>query len=361
MISRSSKIRLKYANNIKKQEMNFLFQDVIIESCLDLVNDLIYQDKIQPLLPKNITDRLPFTGRINQLLAKECSSVARSIKSKIDKIKDDANLKKYQEELINKFKDKTFKIKSINQFNIDSRFVEIQENVDSKEFDYWIKLKFPKRSTIYLPIKSTRHIKNLLNRGYTMKNNTIRIKSNGEIELYFNKEKQENNNTETIGIDIGRNKSYITNNGLYEVNTKVILNNLKNKKHGSKNKASCVRKLKQTIDKEIKKIDFKNLKTIYLEKLNYMKKGKRWGNINHHWSYTYIQNRIKLHAEEQNVSVQEVYAAYTSQTCSSCGFKHKNNRNSEKFLCLSCEYEIDADLNAAKNIHNRGLNSSHYH
>lgn len=40
----------------------------------------------------------------------------------------------------------------------------------------------------------------------------------------------------------------------------------------------------------------------------------------------------------------------TSQICSSCGFKHKNNRYGEKFLCLKCKMNLDADHNAALNI-----------
>lgn len=41
---------------------------------------------------------------------------------------------------------------------------------------------------------------------------------------------------------------------------------------------------------------------------------------------------------------------YTSQTCSSCGHKEKDNRNKERFVCLECGFEDHADVNAAKNI-----------
>lgn len=48
---------------------------------------------------------------------------------------------------------------------------------------------------------------------------------------------------------------------------------------------------------------------------------------------------------------------YTSQICSKCGYKDKNNRKSQsKFLCLECGHSENADLNAAKNILKRGLN-----
>ena len=42
---------------------------------------------------------------------------------------------------------------------------------------------------------------------------------------------------------------------------------------------------------------------------------------------------------------------YTSQRCSCCGTVSKDNRQSQaKFACVSCGYESNADLNAAKNI-----------
>ena len=47
---------------------------------------------------------------------------------------------------------------------------------------------------------------------------------------------------------------------------------------------------------------------------------------------------------------------FTSQICSSCGFKSKKNRKSQsKFECQKCGFKINADHNAAKNILTRGL------
>ena len=49
--------------------------------------------------------------------------------------------------------------------------------------------------------------------------------------------------------------------------------------------------------------------------------------------------------------VVEINPKYTSQTCSRCGYVHKENRKSQSaFECISCNYAQNADLNAAKNI-----------
>ncbi len=54
--------------------------------------------------------------------------------------------------------------------------------------------------------------------------------------------------------------------------------------------------------------------------------------------------------------------AYTSQTCSVCGHVGAGNRTDQKtFHCLHCGHEAHADVNAAKNILARGLQSTAGH
>jgi len=51
-----------------------------------------------------------------------------------------------------------------------------------------------------------------------------------------------------------------------------------------------------------------------------------------------------------------VRAAYTSQTCSTCGHVAKQNRPSQAvFRCQACGLSTHADTNAATNIHRAGL------
>jgi transposase len=49
--------------------------------------------------------------------------------------------------------------------------------------------------------------------------------------------------------------------------------------------------------------------------------------------------------------VEEVNAAYTSQTCSACGHRAPGNRKSQAvFRCVACGHRANADVNAAVNI-----------
>ena len=53
--------------------------------------------------------------------------------------------------------------------------------------------------------------------------------------------------------------------------------------------------------------------------------------------------------------VVKVASHHTSQRCSSCGFIDKTNRKSQSdFECIKCGFKINADINAAKNILDRG-------
>ena len=71
------------------------------------------------------------------------------------------------------------------------------------------------------------------------------------------------------------------------------------------------------------------------------------------WSYYDLQQKIINKASEYGIKVFKIKPAYTSQKCSSCEYTDKENRlTQEKFKCLKCGLELNADYNAALNISN---------
>jgi transposase len=49
--------------------------------------------------------------------------------------------------------------------------------------------------------------------------------------------------------------------------------------------------------------------------------------------------------------VVRVDPAYTSQTCNACGYRARDNRESQAvFRCVACGHRANADVNAARNI-----------
>ena len=72
-----------------------------------------------------------------------------------------------------------------------------------------------------------------------------------------------------------------------------------------------------------------------------------------------IKNWFKEQAEKRGIKVHLTPANYTSQQCSHCGFIDSQNRiTQQKFKCLNCGHEENADINAAKNIVKRLENVS---
>lgn len=60
--------------------------------------------------------------------------------------------------------------------------------------------------------------------------------------------------------------------------------------------------------------------------------------------------------QRYGIAVEEVQAAYSSQTCSSCQYPDRRNRSGEQFRCRWCGRRVHADVNAARTL--RGRRSS---
>lgn len=72
------------------------------------------------------------------------------------------------------------------------------------------------------------------------------------------------------------------------------------------------------------------------------------------WSFRQLADFISYKAEDLGKHVIMVPPEMTSITCSKCGFTDKENRISHILKCKRCGYEINIDLNAARNIANLG-------
>lgn len=69
------------------------------------------------------------------------------------------------------------------------------------------------------------------------------------------------------------------------------------------------------------------------------------------WAFAQLRTFIEYKAVIAGVPVVFVDPAYTSRTCSVCGYSHKNNRKTrDTFSCIACHHTEPADINAAKNI-----------
>ena len=68
-----------------------------------------------------------------------------------------------------------------------------------------------------------------------------------------------------------------------------------------------------------------------------------------------LQAKLRRHCEKRGTWLVRTDPRHTSQTCSQCGYRHRENRKSQaKFECRRCLARVHADVNAAANILRRG-------
>jgi len=194
---------------------------------------------------------------------------------------------------------------------------------------------------------------------------------------------------ETAGVDVGINVYAMTDSGYAIENPKYakesqdkvagLQRSLASKKFGSNNRKKAKAKLNKATQKvRNQREDFqyksaldlvRRYDTLYLEDLNvqqmlesdgkFGKKNKtklNYGINDAGWAS--FAKKMVDKAESAGREIVFVNPAYTSQTCSKCGFVSTENRNGIYFKCLDCGFKIHADKNAAINIKTRGQGMS---
>ncbi len=101
-------------------------------------------------------------------------------------------------------------------------------------------------------------------------------------------------------------------------------------------------------------IVLENLKGIKVNSKKMRKVGEQTRKRFANWAYYQLEHCIVNKALEAGKMVLFVNPKYTSQRCSRCGHVAKSNRNGAEFACKQCGFSIHADLNAARNISERG-------
>jgi putative transposase len=281
-------------------------------------------------------NRFKITARLAQCAAKQAKEIVRSQKER---------------------KVKTMPLLRRKVATLDNRFVKIEE-FKGAAFDLGLSFAsgLPK---VMIPINQTAHMNRFWGHGWQT-GLTIRLGMNEHgvwIELIFEKERPElRTEGKVIGIDRGFRKAFVTSDG-QEIGAE-LRDQIRRKDKRSK---TARRHIKTELFRRLKELMLDGVKTIVLEDLRYIKHGKR-GTFSRHinrllsfWSLTRAVNWMRCRCEEKGVRIMFVSPYKTSQRCHSCGKIDSGNRKGERFRCVSCKHEDDADHNAAKNLEYLGL------
>lgn len=265
-----------------------------------------------------------------------------------------------------KKKNKTKPVFKGRSFNLDQRFILIQDDKENRYFDLWITFRSLGISkSIQIPSRKHKHFNYYINNGWKLKQ-AGRIRVVGDklyLNLFFEKDTPKVKEVGSIvGLDCGYNKlAVLSTSQQIGSGLKRRIDKIVRKKQNSKGFKSALKERNNYINSEIKKIPFGKLKGIAVEDLKDVRKNtkgkvcKEFSNRLQWWVYGYFLNRLRMTCEVVGVQLHKVNPAYTSRICSKCGDNHKENRVGELFLCRSCGYTADADYNASKNILNRFL------
>jgi IS605 OrfB family transposase len=238
-----------------------------------------------------------------------------------------------------------------------------QETKTSSLFDGWLHLhSIGKKIIMDLPFKKHKQFNDLASRGRLMNSFLITpdyIQFSFEIETGAKKEEGR-----VIGVDTGLISLCTTSEGV-QTGTHIlpIIDKIRQCQYGSKHQKRLRNYLKDEISKVAKELTQQDLKLIVVEglsKLNHKTKikrtlGKTMRQRLGSWNYRLWLERIHKGCEDNRVAFRTVSPYYTSQQCSACGHIERSNRKSEMFKCQKCDYEDNADINAAKNILGRFL------
>ena len=226
---------------------------------------------------------------------------------------------------------------------------------------------------------------------------TIRLNSKGQVvfDVAIEHETQQRDTNKVIGVDLGKVKPFVATvidpktkhrSAPYHTNHKKRLGSLVKKeqqrrdlshhlyekadlceRHNRDQHAQVLRtearrvrakatrikhEISQCISSQVVAIADQNDAHISLENLSWLdSQGGRW-------PHAEIQNRIKDTAQRYGLKVVKVNAKNTSRICSHCGGKVSNNSKSRVGTCTSCDFELNRDVSASREIALRAVSNT---
>ena len=266
-------------------------------------------------------------------------------------------------------------LSKVRTLKLDSRLASLEMSKNAHHVDFWLKLStLNKGKPVYIPLKNNPYYKELLETGEKVDFTQIclRDKKLTVSPILAHNKAPLRTNEEELGLDFGLVTMFTTSTGerhgiktfiKLKIWDELLLARTKElQKEGKKLSSDPYYKalqskiksfFKNEIGRILNKLGKKGYAVFVVEKLDF-----RYSNLskkmNRLLTRTYrkvIKNKFVRLEEKYGIRTIEVNAAYTSQECSKCGYVSKENRKSQsRFACKCCNYKINADVNAARNI-----------
>jgi len=168
--------------------------------------------------------------------------------------------------------------------------------------------------------------------------------------------------SKVVGCDINYKRAVISNNSFFYLK-KLAHKKMEHKKHKQFKRnltnysKDFIHKLTSQISKDLQN---KGIEVLVLENLKSLRKsaskklgtskGKLLNYIINSFPYSMFQNFLKYKCLDLGIKVEFINPAYTSKTCCKCGSRNTSRPKQTDFICLYCNFKINADLNGSRNI-----------
>ena len=257
--------------------------------------------------------------------------------------------------------DHRFEIPSLANINpeIPPKFIKILDNNNENSIfkNYVMLTNFTKKrnENIYVPIKTHKRDTYYTERGEII--GSIMLSSNKidyRYEMSGVKKDDKIKVEKVLGADMGQNKICCLSDG-QQTNKenkqgktfKQLEDKIKNKVFNSNSYRRSVVEMKCFTREVMNRLEISDVTELRLESNKGIKENTK--NNRKYWQTEIVNQKLKFKCQDNHVDFVLTLSPYKSQRCNKCGFTHKNNRNKEKFVCLNCFHEDDADNNAALN------------
>jgi len=272
----------------------------------------------------------------------------------------------------------------MNQINmlVDQRIAKLSEAKAATGHDIWLRMTVAKGVKIDIPLKGFEHFDR--RSGTRAKSfQIIEDRSDGRIYVGVMTDVAESFEasresyaatvkTEAVALDFGLTTMFATDQGdlfgrgfkaKLQAVDRVVSAIAKHVQRSGRNPRSSKRyctwitKVRGFVTTEINRvinrlIEVHRPSKLYLEKLNFQSPGMsaRMNRLIQNCGRSVLRTKLAAIKQEFGIEATEVASAYTTQTCSCCGYTDMRNRSAQKFQCRFCGNRMHADVNASRNV-----------
>ena len=266
-------------------------------------------------------------------------------------------------------------LSKVRTLKLDSRLASLEMSKKAHHVEFWLKLStLDKGKPVYIPLKNNPYYKKLLETGEKVDFTQIclRDKKLTVSPILAHDKSPLRTNEKELGLDFGLVTMFTTSNGerhgiktftKFKIWDELLLARTKElQKQGKKLSSDPYYKalqnrirsfFKNEIGRILNKLEKKGYAVFVVEKLDfrYTNLSKKMNRLLTRTYRKVIKDKFVRLEEKYGITTIEVNAAYTSQESSNCGFVSKNNRKTQiEFVCKCCNFKLNADVNAARNI-----------